>query len=245
MEAIAYSQMFEIEEKLWWYQGRRRVCFELLRRHLAPDAERHILDVGCGTGYNLVLLEEFGKAQGVDMSAEALQFCRLRGVSSVTLHQAGTLPFADQKFQLLTAFDVIEHIEDDRAALAEFRRVLSPQGWLLIYTPALPWLYNDHDRIVHHQRRYRREELREKIVSAGFEVTHLSYVNGFVLPLVLLARGLAKLGLTSGHQEMKLPHPVVNSLVAALCRLEEPLVRAAHLPIGMSLLALARKISET
>lgn len=243
MEREAYARIFEIEERLWWYKGRRRVCFNLLQRFLGERRDLDILDVGCGTGYNLKLLERFGRARGVDMSAEALDFCRRRGVDSVTLHTAGELPFPERSFDLLTAFDVIEHIEDDRAALREFRRVLRPGGWMLIYTPALPWLYNEHDRIVHHKRRYRREELRDKILEAGYRLEHLTYVNGLVLPLVLLARVLAKLRPGgAGHQEMEVPSAPVNALVTALCYAEEPLVRHDLVPVGMTLVAVARNI---
>ncbi len=232
--------MYEIEETLWWYRGRRKVCFDLLQRTLGPG-RLDILDVGCGTGYNLGLLRRFGRAQGVDMSPEALEFCRRRGELQVTLHTAGELPFASESFDLLTAFDVIEHIDDDREALREFGRVLRPGGWMLIYTPALPWLYNEHDRIVHHKRRYRRAELQEKLLESGYELHHLAYVNGLVLPLVLLARGLAKLRSKASHQEMEVPSAPINGLVTALCYAEESLVRRDLLPIGMTLLALARK----
>ena len=154
MEVEAYANMFAIEEKLWWYQGRRKVCFDLLRAKLEPGVDRDILDVGCGTGYNLTHLQDLGRCQGVDMSPEALDFCRQRGVKNVKIHEAESLPFKDYSFDLLTAFDVIEHIEDDRTALGEFHRVIRPGGWMFIYTPALPWMYNDHDRKVHHKRRY-------------------------------------------------------------------------------------------
>lgn len=241
MDASAYAGIYAIEERLWWYRGRRKICFGLLDRFLANRQNLEILDVGCGTGYNLTLLQRYGRAQGVDMSPEALEFCRLRGVDAVTLHQAGELPFPDQSFDLLTAFDVIEHIDDDRGALAEFSRVLRPEGWLLLYTPALPWLYNEHDRIVHHKRRYLGPELREKLESSGYQVLHLAYSNLLVLPLVLLARALARLGPPGRHQEMEIPHPTINAAVTALCYAEAPLVGRALLPVGMSLVAMARK----
>ncbi len=239
MDASAYAKMFAIEESLWWYKGRRRICFGLLDEFLGGQRDLEILDVGCGTGYNLTHLSRYGRAHGVDMSPEALEFCRQRGVDQVTLHDADRLPFGDQAFDLVTAFDVIEHIEDDEGALLEFGRVLKPGGQLLIYTPALPWMYNEHDRIVHHKRRYRREELQQKLLRAGYRIEHLSYVNGLVLPLVLLARGLAKVRRSQTHQEMELPHPLVNRLVTALCYAEAPLVRRDLVPIGMTLVALA------
>lgn len=240
METEAYSHIYNIEERLWWYRGRRRVCFELLKRFLAPGKEREILDVGCGTGYNLTSLRDFGRARGVDASPEALRFCRQRGELEVSLHEADTLPFKDSTFDLVTAFDVIEHIEDDRAALAEFDRLLKPGGRLLIYTPALPWMYNEHDRRVHHQRRYTRPELREKIVQAGFVIEHLSYVNLFILPIVLLARLYYKIRPTD-HAEMELPPEPFNWIFSQLCFLESRFVNGLTLPYGMTLVALARK----
>jgi SAM-dependent methyltransferase len=241
VEQAAYSDMFEIEEKLWWYRGRRRVCFDLLSRFLAPDKERQILDVGCGTGYNLAHLRKYGKAQGVDMSPEALKFCHERGETEVTLHQAGELPFEKESFEVITAFDVIEHIEDDRGALEEFRRLLLPGGWLLIYTPALPWMYNEHDRLVHHKRRYVKSELRQKIAQAGFQIEHISYVNLLILPIVLLARLFYKLK-PGSHAEMQLTPEPFNTIFTHLCYLESRLVNGPTLPYGMTLVALARKV---
>lgn len=240
MELEAYANIFQIEERLWWYRGRRDVCFPLLEKHLGDRKDLEVLDVGCGTGYNLTLLEKYGRARGVDMSEEALRFCRERGVTDVTLHEAEVLPFPDQTFDLLTAFDVIEHIEDDRQALSEFRRLLKPEGWMLIYTPALPWLYNDHDRKVHHKRRYVRDELKEKIEAADFEIVHLSYVNLLILPAVLAARVMLYLK-PREHAEMEIPPEPFNAIFSALCRLESFLVNSSGLPYGMTLVALARK----
>lgn len=240
MEQEAYANLFKIEERLWWYEGRRKVCFGLLDSVLGPRVDLDILDVGCGTGYNVNLLRRYGRAQGVDMSEEALSFCRQRGVQEVTLHQAETLPFEDRSFDLLTAFDVIEHIEDDRGALSEFHRLLRSEGWLLIYTPALPWMYNEHDRRVHHKRRYVKAELQEKLLQAEFDIIHLSYVNLFVLPFVLAARLLFKI-FPREHAEMEIPAEPLNRFFTALCAWESRFVVQKGLPYGMTLVAVARK----
>jgi len=240
METEAYANLFEIEERLWWYRGRRRICFDLLDRHLDPNRQYDVLDVGCGTGYNLTLLSRYGPSAGIDMSAEALHFCEQRGLSNVTLHEAEVLPYQDQCFDLLTAFDVVEHIEDDRAAFREFERLLRPGGWMLIYTPALPWLYSDHDRRVHHKRRYLKEELKSKIEEAGFELVHLSYSNLLILPVVLIARFLLRWK-SNDHAEMTIPPEPFNWLFSQLSVLESFLVNSITLPYGMSLVALARK----
>ncbi len=244
METIAYRALAEIEENLWWYKGRRKVCFDLLDRYVGKGASKNILDVGCGTGYNMIRLEQYGTVRGIDASPQALDFCHARGIDNVSLHGAGRLPFPEQAFDLVTAFDVLEHIDDDRGALLEFSRVLKPGGWLLIYTPALPWLYNRHDRIVHHKRRYRFSELEEKLSTSGWKTWHLAYVNAFVLPLVLLARFLSNFGPPDRHQEMEVPHRLINGLLTKLCACEQPLVRRSLLPIGLSLVAIAQRPEE-
>lgn len=242
MESVAYDNIFTIEENLWWYRGRRAVCLALLEANLTGPQK--ILDVGCGTGYNMRLLERFGEVHGVDFASEALDYCRGRGLTRVHQADATRLPFEDASFDLVTAFDVIEHIADDRAALTEFRRVLKPGGQLLIYTPALPWLYGEHDRIVHHQRRYRKAELQEKIVASGFGLTHCSYVNLFILPIVLAARALLALLPRRPHAEMSIPPAPFNRLFSWLCGLEVPRVIHSGLPYGMTLVALARKARQ-
>lgn len=242
MEAHAYAGIFRVEEDLWWYRGRRSICFDLLDRHLPKGSDLDILDFGCGTGYNLELLKRYGRARGVDMSPEALEFCRRRGVENVILHEEAKLPFEDESFDLVTAFDVIEHIEDDRGALVEMRRVLRPGGCLLIYTPALPWLYSEHDRLVHHQRRYMKRELGNKMTEAGFELNHLAYSNLLVLPGVMVFKVIFWLLGRGKHLEMNVPPTPVNEFCAWLCELEKPLVMGRGLPLGMSLVAVGRKV---
>lgn len=236
MESQAYDNVWEIEQDLWWYRGRRAVCFELLRRH-APRGR--VLDVGCGTGYNLGLLEEFGEVHGVDPYPEALAYCKKRGAQRVVEAPAEKLPYPDGHFGLVTAFDVIEHIEDDVAALREWHRVTAPGGQLLIYTPALQWLYGDHDRIVRHFRRYSRRQLVERIRQAGFTVMHSSYVNMLVLPMVIGVRLAVKLLPRRPHVEMSMPSRPVNWALTQLSYAEVPLVLGPGLPIGLSLVALA------
>ena len=241
MDISAYEKMANIEERSWWYRGRRTVCRALLERYFGGASKSEILDVGCGTGYNLQWLERFGNCRGVDMSELALQYCREKGLDKVLHHEAEGLPFADSEFELLTAFDVVEHISDDRAALQEFRRVLKPDGLVLIYTPALPQLYNEHDRIVHHKRRYRKSELEDKLSSAGFEVLHSSYVNFLMLPVVLLARFLMSLRTERRHREMEVPPEPFNFLFTQICQLESRWVLSGGPPVGITLALVARR----
>ncbi|MHB2017552.1 MAG: class I SAM-dependent methyltransferase [Candidatus Xenobia bacterium] len=241
MEHAAYDRIFAIEHDLWWYRGRRMICRALLARHLPPDGTRHVLDVGCGTGYNMTMLADWGQVHGIDMAPEALDYCRQRGMQRVSQGEATALPCADASFDLVTAFDLIEHVEDDHGALREFHRVLRPGGYLLVYTPGLPFMYSEHDRIVHHHRRYWKGELLARMRSAGFQVVHSSYVNMLVLPAVFLVQLLLRFAPRRPHVEMALPPAPINAALTAVAQLEMPVVLGPGLPIGLSLVALARR----
>src|SRR6266567_2800474 len=157
MQHHTYSIMYEVEEKHWWFAGRRRIIASFVEdicREFETGKPR-ILDVGCGTGANIQMLSQFGSAEGVDVSTEALEFCRARGLTNVKQGAAETLPHGDASFDLVTGLDVIEHLDDDVAGLREMRRVLRPGGRALLFVPAFMFLWGVQDDISHHRRRYR------------------------------------------------------------------------------------------
>ena len=168
-----YAEYFRVEDRHWWFIGRRRIVLAVLAAHLAPAADgrtpRRILDLGCGTGTMLAHLRRFGEAEGVDADERAVGFCHARGEDRVQLLESETLPFPDDSFDLLTALDVLEHIEDDRWALREVARVLRPGGIFLATVPAYRWMWGAQDEISHHFRRYSAGELKRKIPEAGLD----------------------------------------------------------------------------
>src|SRR5260370_34913669 len=188
MQAHTYAIMREVEDQHWWYVGRRRIIaswVESVCREIGKQRAR-ILDVGCGTGANLQMLAEFGVADGVDVSAEALEFCRARGLGSVRQGAAESLPYEDAQFDLVTGLDVVEHLDDDVAGLREMFRVLRPGGRALLFVPAFMFLWGGQDDISHHRRRYTRAELQERLTAAGLAVSRASYANNtFFLPVLI------------------------------------------------------------
>lgn len=132
MQPHTYAIMYEVEQSHWWYVGRRRIIKSFIEEAIAgldlSGRRAHILDVGCGTGGNLELLTRFGDTEGVDISEDALAFCRTRGLAKVRHGAAEQLPYEDCSFDLVTALDVVEHLDDDTAGLREMRRVLRPGG---------------------------------------------------------------------------------------------------------------------
>ncbi|MCC7161808.1 MAG: class I SAM-dependent methyltransferase [Anaerolineae bacterium] len=240
-----YRVMFEIEQEYWWYRGLRVLVQELLARYARRDGSTRILDAGCGTGKNLELFCERGDARGVDISENAIGFCRLRGISPDRLMVASILdlPFPDHFFDLAFSFDVICNIQDDVAAFAEIRRTLKPNGLVIAQMPAFQWLWSAHDVAVGHKYRYTEHALRDKITRAGFKVETLTFINTTLFPLIALLRFARRPG-ADGDDTSDLT-PLPHLLNEGLTRLFSAEMRRAldhKLPYGISLLAIARRV---
>jgi SAM-dependent methyltransferase len=247
LEATVYDQFAELERRHFWFRGRRAIFFDLLRRELGERASGlEILEVGCGPGGMMEPLAEHGRVHGIDISHDAIRYCRHRGFPNVVTGSGTDLPFADRSFDLVALFDAIEHIPDDRGVLAEVRRVIRPGGVLFISVPAYQFLYSQNDRLVHHQRRYTRRQMDRLLREAGFVPRRLTYFNTFLFPLILPAVLLLKLkerlvGLprhqTNLSHEFNRP---VNDLFAWFMSSERQLLRHMEFPFGHSLIAIAR-----
>lgn len=236
-----YAILYELEESHWWHIGRRRIIGSFVKEICEQVSDRHprILDVGCGTGGNLKLLSQFGNAEGVDISADALAFCRERGLE-VKAGAAEDLPYEDATFDLVTALDVVEHLDDDVAGLSEMRRVLRPGGRILIFVPTFMWLWGVQDDISHHRRRYRLPELRRAMIAAGFEVERTTYANITFLPPTFLGRVFMRLTGIKPESESHINIAALNPLFARILGAEATILRFINFPVGVSGLCVAR-----
>jgi SAM-dependent methyltransferase len=239
-----YERMYEAEERQWWYAGMRALSLALLAGPLAERARKGpvlILDAGCGTGNNLRHLARYGRALGVDLSEQALAFCRSRGVAAARAELLA-LPFPDARFDCVTSLDVIYHrwVTDDAAAVREMARVLRPGGLLLLRVPALRMLWGAHDEAVHSRHRYRRREVKRLLEGAGLVVVRATYANTVLLPLVAARRGLDRLTGRRGSDVGFLPGPLEWAFRSVL-EGEARVVKRFSLPLGTSVFALARK----
>ncbi len=243
MRDHTYPIMFRIEESHWWYTGRRKILSsfveDICRR--VTDRRPRILDVGCGTGANLLMLSKYGDAEGVDVSEDALAFCRERGLDNVKLGAAEELPYDDGTFDLVTALDVVEHLDDDLAGLREMRRVLRPGGRVLLFVPTFMFLWGLQDDVSNHRRRYRMPELRRVLEQAGFEIERTTYANiTFFMP-ILAMRKLMRLTGIKAASENNINVSALNGVLARMLGAESWLLKYANIPFGVSGLCVARK----
>lgn len=242
MRPLNYDVMFAVEDDHWWFVGRRAIVLAQIEEALkAAPSERRILDIGCGTGATMDHLKRLGEVNGIDLSRIPLDYSRRRGHRRVLCANAGQLPFADDSFDLVTALDVIEHLEDDIGGLREIRRVLKATAPAIIFVPAFPLLWGPNDDQSGHKRRYRIAQLRTAVERAGLRIERTSYANiAMFLPILLGRKVLTLLG-RDEQAENRINHPLINKVLSRIFTREAGWLRRHSLPFGVSLLCVARK----
>jgi SAM-dependent methyltransferase len=240
MEQHTYGIMNNVEDSHWWFVGRRAILESFLESFTTQPSPFTILDVGCGTGANLEMLKQFGEAEGVDVSDDALEFCKLKGLK-VHKGLAESLPFAAESFDLVTALDVVEHLDDDIAGLKEMNRVLKTGGKTLIFVPAFMWLWGVQDDISNHRIRYTREQIAERLNAAGFKIERATYANiTFFLP-ILLGRFLMKITGIKPESENNVNISALNGIFGKIFSAEKYWLKKANFPFGVSIVIVATK----
>ena len=237
METDEYRRMFELEEAHWWYRGLRELVLFYLST--LTSASALVLDAGCGTGKVLETISCQCSAIGIDISVEALGFCRKRSipVSRATITE---LPFENDRFDAVISLDVLYHkwVINDQKGLQENFRVLKPGGKLILHVPAYPILFGGHDRVVGTRRRYRSSEIKQKICEVGFVPLTLSYRNTLLFPLLLLHRLTHNTAVSDLHRV----HVTFNRLLLFILHIENRvLTRDLRFPFGASLFCVATK----
>jgi SAM-dependent methyltransferase len=232
-----------LEDSYWWFVGRRSILERVLKRF--AKRPRAALDVGCGSGRNMQLLSKHCDwVMGLDRSPAALALAAARGFP-VACADGHHLPLPDSTVDLVTAFDVIEHLDDDIQALEEFHRVLEPGGLLLVTVPAYRFLWSEHDEALMHRRRYVASELHAKLTRCKFRVLKRSYAVFFpFLPIVAyrLFRGVfPKDAFAPKASHVMLPK-VFNNLLIMMLKIEAWMMGAIDLPFGTSIVVLAQKM---
>jgi SAM-dependent methyltransferase len=240
------------EDNHWWFAGRTWSLLNMLDRKIPANGQGQVLDVGCGAGNRFHHLNRYGKVMGVDNNPRPLAVARERGYD-VREGTAEDLPFEAETFDLVALLDTVEHCEDDMTVLRECYRVCVPGGRLVVTVPAFMQLWSHNDVLNAHCRRYSAPELEEKLKRVGFRVERTTYNNFSLFPLaaglILLRRGAEQEpDLGSPHfddesyqVEMEPAPPLLNTLLKAVTWTEAQLLRWLNLPVGTSVICIARR----
>src|SRR5262249_36891196 len=238
MQRAEYGTMFRVEETHWWYSGLHGLIFQALEAELPDWREKRILDAGCGTGAILKRLGNSERNVGIDLAPEAISFCRQRGLENVQQGEICTLPFEDASFDAVICSSVLYHewVADVDRAVREMRRVLRPDGVLVINVPAFRFLHSAHDDAVITARRFRKSEIRRLL--KDFRIRRLTYWTTLLFPLAVVARtfGGSKIG-----RDFESTDLWSQKMLGTIMSLELVLLRRMSFPFGVALLAVARK----
>lgn len=244
MEKYLYLKHAELEDKHWWFVGRRMIVEKIIRQ-LKLEKHSQIFEAGCGTGGNLNMLARYGEVSAMELDEMA---CQLANERKVTTVKSGSLPdkipFSDE-YDLIVLLDVLEHIDNDLEAAIALNSRLKPGGYLLVTVPAYQFLWSKHDEMNHHKRRYTLKQLKKVIKNSGYTVRYSSYFNSFLFPIVAgvrLLRNLVKLETDNvDSSDLNLPAKPVNKLLTFLFGSERYLIGNVSIPFGVSVLLLAQK----
>jgi SAM-dependent methyltransferase len=233
------------EDRHFWFRALRRSARRLLAAALPRTSGLRLIDCGAGTGRNLEWLADFGQAVGVELNPVGLGWGRRRGRPLVR-GSVAHLPFADRTADVATSFDVLYCLDDETEAraLREMWRVLKPGGVILVNVAALDILHGSHSTLTHEVRRYTPRRLRARLEGAGFTIERLTFTNLTLFPPALAVRSLERLSgraAQASDADLRVPMAPVNAAFDLALTVEDRLLAAIDLPIGTSLMALARK----
>ena len=245
MRAEDFEYLYQLEATYWWFAAMRQITDAIVGREL--QGRLTILDAGCGTGYNLRHYESLGhEVFGFDIAPEAVDRVRRRGFPRVAEASVTEIPFKRESFDIVFSFDVLEQmpVEMSDQAMKEMYRVLRRGGFLFLRAPAYEWMRSSHDEALRTMHRFTRDEMRGKLVQAGFAVEYATYANTLLFPVVLVRRFLKRFGIGSGSDVKPLPSglawidPIFRTILSS-----ESILTRRHIPIpfGLSAICYARK----
>jgi len=242
MKKVTYDIEWKLESSHWWFIGRRKLLKSLLSSITIPQTSQ-LIDIGCGVGSNLGLLQSLGfKVIGVDSEIYSLLYAKKR-FSTIPLVNGEilNLPVRSNSIDLIIATDILEHVSEDSLGIKEIYRALRQRGKVLFTVPAFTFLWGVQDVGGRHKRRYSKRELIRQIEQQGFEVLKSSYFNFFFFfPIFMVRRFVRFLGLEI-ESENQINSPLINFLLKTIFSLEPYILKYVTFPFGVSIFCVAQK----
>lgn len=240
MRKDLYQDLYNQEKTHWWHVAKRELISQLFNRFVRKKNPK-ILDIGCGTGKNMETLQAFGYTLGIDISKQALVFCRKRGLANVKLAPSHKSGFDKESFDVVTMLDVLEHT-DEQQTLKEVYRILKQGGVVVITVPALRWLWSRWDEVLGHKKRYNRKDLEKILKRSGLRMIICSYMYSYLtLPVFLSRQFKSNIFRQKYSSDFAINLPLLNLFLLSLARFERMLVMRGLVPLGTSLMAVAKK----
>lgn len=238
MRQDLYKDLYIQEEKHWWHISKRNVVKGVLGAIL-HNRNLKILDIGCGAGKTMDMLSRFGTVWGLDNNKKALSFCKKRGFQHLMLADAADTGFKDNFFDVVTMLDVLEHT-DENTTLQEIKRILKPDGFMIITVPTYQWLWSSWDEVLKHKKRYTKYNLGAAVKKNGFTIIKSSYMYSFLTLPVFIFRKL-KSRQKSYESDFSTNPPFVNFLCTLFANIERYFVMRGWIPFGTSLILVCKK----
>jgi SAM-dependent methyltransferase len=246
MEKNEYKRMYTTENTYWWYRGLHGLV-ELFLKRLAKNGTNPpvILDAGCGTGRMMEIARNYGAIEGFDFSEEALNFCAMRGLDTVSRQDLSTWQPPSGKFDCITSLDVLYHrgVGDEDKLYPKFSAALKSGGLLVLNLPAFAILRRNHDDAVHTRKRFTKKETVRKLQDAGFRTVCATYRLPYLFFFILVKKAIERMAPTSEiHSDLDLLPVWLNESLLFLHRLENSIIFSGFpIPFGSSLFIVARK----
>ena len=240
MQRLAYDEMNNNESIHWWFVGRRSILKNVLDNYY-QDSRKNVLEVGCGSGGNLHMLKAYGEISAMELDDESRAVANSRKICNVMKGKLpDDIPF-DSGFDLVCMLDVLEHIDDDLAALHAIKKYLNINGELFITVPAYKFMWGRQDEASGHKRRYTKKLLTDVISEAGLSVKYATYFNTFLFPAIAAARILNKIIGNKSGSDISLPSKPVNNILKGIFSSENWFLPGIQFPFGVSILLIAEQ----
>ena len=244
MEQVEYEKMGEFESHYWWHRGKLHLIETMFDKYLGKSGLRSI-EMGCGTGEVMDLAQKWGDVTGVEISKSAVDYCKSRGFKNLILGDVTKLSVAElgKDYDLALSMDVLEHVQDDVAAMKKIHEILKPGGYFFVSVPAYKFLWSNHDEALHHKRRYHSLEIKQKLKDSGFEIlqsTHFVAALFFPIAFVRLMSNFVRRSAYPKSSYVAVPD-FLNNLFITLLKVESTFTKFMNLPLGTTLFVVARK----
>jgi SAM-dependent methyltransferase len=245
MNDEVYEEMYRVESRHWWFGAKHKIVRSLLARY-APSSPQHkprVIDLGCGCGYLLSLINDEYDALGMDGSPQAVEFSRKRNVRVEVGLLPEPVPYEDGTADVILLLDVLEHLKDDHLCFERAVKLLKPGGVAICTVPAYPWLWTKRDEYHQHFRRYTRPAFKSLMNIPGMQSQFVSHMNAVLFPAAIAERVVRKFApLKEGEGDLKVPAAPVNWAFKESYAAERVLLGRLPIPFGLSLVSVTRKV---